>query len=105
MFSYYNNQTLCFVRHGAFKILLNNYNFYSVCAINEIYIVFTNRNSITTITIIGCNCILLMKLTSGGRGAKGAPGGRPGGGGGAPFWYGYPTGRAGSPGCRGKPGG
>ena len=45
------------------------------------------------------------KLTSGGRGAKGAPGGRPGGGGGAPFWYGYPTGRAGSPGCRGKPGG
>ena len=49
--------------------------------------------------------MLGIKLTSGGRGAKGAPGGRPGGGGGAPFWYGYPTGRAGSPGCRGKPGG
>ena len=49
--------------------------------------------------------MLEIKLTSGGRGAKGAPGGRPGGGGGAPFWYGYPTGRAGSPGCRGKPGG
>ena len=50
-------------------------------------------------------CMLGINLTSGGRGAKGAPGGRPGGGGGAPFWYGYPTGRAGSPGCRGKPGG
>ena len=49
--------------------------------------------------------MLAIMLTSGGRGAKGAPGGRPGGGGGAPFWYGYPTGRAGSPGCRGKPGG